>query len=139
MTPEQAPLSTADFVKTPETVRAEEVRREREELVVPAAQAAAEGVTVRTEEPAALFPDNEATDLRRRWTDVQTSFVDEPRRAVEQADGLVAAVMKRLAESFAGERANLERQWDRGTDVTTEDLRVAMQRYRSFFDRLLSI
>ena len=60
-------------------------------------------------------------------------------RAVEQADSLVADVMKRLAESFAGERANLERQWDRGGDVTTEDLRVALQRYRSFFDRLLTI
>ena len=70
---------------------------------------------------------------------MQTSFVDEPRRAVEQADELVAGVMKRLAETFARERANLEHQWDRGEDVTTEDLRVVMQRYRSFFDRLLSI
>jgi len=86
----------------------------------------------------ALFPERDASELRKRWSDVQTGFVDEPRRAVEQADGLVAEVMKRLAEGFAAERANLERQWDRGDNVTTEDLRLALQRYRSFFDRLLS-
>ena len=70
---------------------------------------------------------------------VQTAFVDEPRRAVEQADGLVAAAMKRLAEVFAEERSGLEKQWDRGDNVSTEDLRVALQRYRSFFHRLLAI
>jgi len=58
---------------------------------------------------------------------------------VEQADSLVADVMKRLADSFAGQRASLEKQWDRGDNVTTEDLRVALQRYRSFFDRLLTV
>ena len=91
----------------------------------------------RNESP--LFAENDATDLHRQWTDVQAGFVDEPRQAVKQADGLVADVMKRLAESFASERANLEHQWDRGDDVTTEDLRVALQRYRSFFDRLLAV
>lgn len=74
-----------------------------------------------------------------RWKEVQTAFVDEPRRAVEQADGLVASAMKRLAEIFADERSGLEKQWDQGTDISTEDLRVAFQRYRSFFDRLLSV
>jgi hypothetical protein len=64
--------------------------------------------------------------------------VDEPRKAVEEADKLVASVMKRLAEGFANERSKLEKQWDRGDNVSTEDLRVALQRYRSFFDRLLS-
>jgi hypothetical protein len=86
-----------------------------------------------------LFAERDSTELRNRWSDVQTGFVDEPRRAVEQADSLVADVMKRLAESFAAERASLEKQWDRGDNVTTEDLRVALQRYRSFFDRLLTI
>jgi hypothetical protein len=70
---------------------------------------------------------------------VQTAFVDEPRRAVEQADGLVASAMKRLAEVFAEERSKLEQQWDRGDNVSTEDLRIALQRYRSFFHRLLAI
>jgi hypothetical protein len=78
-------------------------------------------------------------ELRNRWSGVQTAFVDEPRSAVEQADGLVAAAMKRLAEVFAEERSRLEQQWDRGDNVSTEDLRIALQRYRSFFQRLLSI
>jgi hypothetical protein len=88
---------------------------------------------------APLFPTNELEELRNRWSGVQTAFVDEPRRAVEQADGLVASAMKRLAEVFAEERSRLEQQWDRGDNVSTEDLRIALQRYRSFFHRLLSI
>jgi hypothetical protein len=90
-------------------------------------------------ESAPLFPGGELNGLRTRWQAIQTSFVDEPRKAVEQADGLVASAMKRLAEVFAEERSELERQWDRGESVSTEDLRVALQRYRSFFDRLLSV
>ena len=86
-----------------------------------------------------LFPSNELEDLRDRWSSVQTTFVDEPRSAVEQADGLVAAAMKRLAEVFADERSRLEQQWGRGDNVSTEDLRIALQRYRSFFQRLLSV
>jgi hypothetical protein len=89
--------------------------------------------------PAPLFPNNELEGLRNRWSEVQTAFVDEPRSAVEKADGLVAAAMKRLAEVFAEERSKLEQQWDRGDNVSTEDLRIALQRYRSFFQRLLSI
>ena len=88
---------------------------------------------------APLFLNNELEELRNRWNGVQTAFVDEPRRAVEQADGLVASAMKRLAEVFAEERSKLEHQWDRGDNVSTEDLRIALQRYRSFFHRLLSI
>lgn len=88
---------------------------------------------------APLFPENELGNLRQRWSDIQTAFVDEPRRAVEQADGLVASAMKRLAEVFADERENLEKQWDRGDNVSTEDLRIAFQRYRTFFHRLLSV
>ena len=87
----------------------------------------------------ALFPENESKDFHKRWTDIQTAFVDEPRRAVERADELVAEVIKRLADSFAHERSRLEGQWGRGDNVSTEDLRVALQRYRAFFDRLLNI
>jgi hypothetical protein len=86
-----------------------------------------------------LFSTQEAEDLRVKWDAVQVDFVDEPRQAVEDADGLVAATMKRLAEIFAEERQTLEKQWDRGDDVSTEDLRVALQRYRSFFSRLLRV
>ena len=90
-------------------------------------------------EPMPLFSESEMGDFRSQWSKVQTGFVDEPRQTVEEADKLVAAVMQRLAEGFANERSGLEKQWDRGDDVSTEDLRVALQRYRSFFDRLLKL
>ena len=86
-----------------------------------------------------LFPHDELDNLRTRWKEIQTNFVDEPRKAVEEADGVVASAMKRLAEVFADERSNPEKQWDSGDNVSTEDLRVAFQRYRTFFDRLLSV
>jgi hypothetical protein len=90
-------------------------------------------------EPTPLFSESEMGDFRSQWSKLQTGFVDEPRRTVEAADKLVAAVMQRLAEGFANERSGLEKQWDRGDNVSTEDLRVALQRYRSFFDRLLKL
>jgi hypothetical protein len=90
-------------------------------------------------QPSPLFSEAEVGDLRSRWSSVQTAFVDEPRRAVEDADKLVASLMKQLAEGFANERSRLEGQWDRGDNVSTEDLRLALQRYRSFFDRLLKV
>jgi hypothetical protein len=86
-----------------------------------------------------LFSESEMGEFRSRWSTVQTGFVDEPRRTVEEADKLVASVMQRLAEGFAHERSGLEKQWDQGDNVSTEDLRVALQRYRSFFDRLLKL
>jgi len=86
-----------------------------------------------------LLASDIVNQLRGQWTDIQAGFVDEPRRAVERADGLVADAIKRLAETFSNERAQLEGQWDRGGDVSTEDLRQALQRYRSFFSRLLSV
>jgi len=90
-------------------------------------------------ETSPLFSESEMGEFRSRWSNVQTGFVDEPRRTVEDADKLVASVMQRLAEGFANERSGLEKQWDQGDDVSTEDLRVALQRYRSFFDRLLKL
>jgi hypothetical protein len=90
------------------------------------------------DKPGQLFPDNELNELRARWDKAQIGFVDEPRAAVEQADSLVATVVTRIAEQFAAERAELEHQWDRGDNVSTEDLRQALRRYRSFFDRLLA-
>lgn len=86
-----------------------------------------------------LFQESEVGDFRTRWSSIQTAFVDEPRRAVEEADNLVASLMKKLAEGFANERSRLEGQWDRGDNVSTEDLRIAFQRYRAFFDRLLKV
>src|SRR5690348_12463375 len=94
---------------------------------------------VRMARETPLLAGDVVNELRNRWTDIQAGFVDEPRRAVEQADSLVAEAIKRLAETFANERNTLEGQWDRGGDVSTEDLRQALQRYRSFFSRLLSV
>ncbi len=91
------------------------------------------------EKATPLFSEQEAKGFFARWDSLQVGFIDEPRHAVEQADNLVAGAMKRLAEIFADERAHLEGQWDRGDNVSTEDLRVAMQRYRSFFRRLLAV
>ena len=89
--------------------------------------------------PMPLFSESEMGDFRSQWGHIQSGFVDEPRRTVEDADTLVAAVMQRLAEGFANERSGLEKQWDGGDNVSTEDLRVALQRYRSFFGRLLKL
>ena len=85
-----------------------------------------------------LFPNDQSERFTNRWQEIQTSFVDQPRDAVAEADSLVADLMQRLAASFSQERERLEAQWDQGDDVSTEDLRVALTRYRSFFDRLLS-
>ena len=87
---------------------------------------------------APLFDDADTTRFRERWVELQTAFVDEPRDAVAKADELVAELMQQLAKRFNQERASLEGQWSRGEDVSTEDLRVSLQRYRSFFERLLS-
>jgi len=90
------------------------------------------------DESSELLASDDNEQFRRRWESIQTGFVDEPRETVEQADELVAQVMKRVAEGFATERERLEQQWGRGEDVSTEDLRVSLQRYRGFFERLLS-
>ena len=91
------------------------------------------------EERTALFASNESSELRSRWDSIQVGFVDEPRKAVEEADALVSQTMKRLAEIFADERQKLEQQWGRSENISTEDFRVALRRYRSFFARLLAI
>jgi hypothetical protein len=105
----------------------------------PAQPAAVVDRTAASTEPHAIFPGEEAGGFRSRWEAIQTGFVDEPRAAVEQADALVAQVVTRLAEVFSEERAQLEQQWDRGDNISTEDLRITLKRYRAFFDRLLAV
>jgi hypothetical protein len=85
-----------------------------------------------------LLADEELEEYRTRWEAVQVRFVDEPQRSVEEADALVTDLMRRLTETFADERASLEAGWEKGEEVSTEELRIALQRYRSFFDRLLA-
>jgi hypothetical protein len=115
------PLSTADLVRPAQ------------------AEPPAGAPQVRDEPSGPLFPAEEIGRFQSQWDAIQASFVDEPRRAVEQADQLVASAMARLAQIFAEQRAGLEGQWDRGEQVSTEDLRVTLQRYRSFFSRLLAM
>jgi hypothetical protein len=134
-------LSTSDVAATSvEHPVEDEQRFEREETAARDEAAAPEEAAAREEsaEVASLLPQADETDLRARWEEIQTRFVDDPRQAVEDADALVAGVMKRMAEGFAQAREQLEGQWSRGEDVGTEDLRLALQRYRSFFQRLLS-
>src|SRR5690349_1374641 len=85
-----------------------------------------------------LLPQDQSEGFTARWHEIQASFVDQPRDSVAEADTLVADLMQRLAAGFSDERERLEAQWDRGGDVSTEELRVALTRYRSFFERLLS-
>ena len=147
--PDDARLSTADLAAASDRAVERDVTRETRQpqqgVVADAStQRESQAETQREdgsdrERATPLFAGNETDDFRHRWTDIQAGFVDEPRQAVENADALVAQAIKRLAEIFAQERSTLEQQWAQGADVSTEDLRVALQRYRSFFDRLLSV
>jgi hypothetical protein len=94
---------------------------------------------VNDEELKSLFTTDEEQNFRSRWQNIQTGFVDEPRRAVEQADELVAEIMQQLAQSFSDQRNHLESEWEHSDKISTEELRLALRSYRSFFDRLLSI
>jgi hypothetical protein len=86
-----------------------------------------------------LFPASERNELEQKWNEIQARFVDEPRGSVEEANALVSDLMDRLVSSFSEQRERLEGQWERGDDVTTEDLRMVLMRYRSFFGRLLEV
>jgi len=86
-----------------------------------------------------LFRDDELQGFRSRWEQVQTSFVDEPRDSVQQADQLVSDLVDRLTSGFSETRSGLEEQWNQGEEASTEDLRVALMRYRAFFNRLLKV
>jgi hypothetical protein len=86
-----------------------------------------------------LFADDELAELRARWDNVQTGFVDDPQDCVQKADGLVSDVVEQLTNGFTEARSRLEQQWGRGEQASTEDLRVALKRYREFFDRLLAV
>ena len=125
-----------------ENIVTEEEREEKRLSTEDVAQAIGRPAGESTHKEANVTPllvADKSQEFRSRWDTIQTSFVDEPRPAVERADSLVAEVMQELARTFADERQKLEAQWGRGDDVSTEDLRIALQRYRSFFSRLLSI
>jgi hypothetical protein len=135
--PEKKNLTTADLVAAAEIPAAQrEVNRDRKEPVI---QNQNPDVRSEEEQLAPLFLPDMAKDFRSRWDAVQRSFVDDPRQAVRQADELVAQVMKSLAETFSNERAKLEAQVDQTDKASTENLRLGLRRYRSFFERLLSL
>lgn len=104
---------------------------------VPRAESAS-GSDAKADEQAPLLAQDEADRFRRRWEDLQAGFVDRPREMVEEADDLVGELMQQLTTGFDDERSSLEAQWEKGEEVSTEELRVALTRYRSFFNRLLS-
>lgn len=140
--PPRGELSTADLAVAADRNAAgstSALERNIADREVERARAASAPADVSPARDTPLLAQDVVNQLRSQWTDIQAGFVDEPRRAVERADGLVADAIKRLAETFANERNQLEGQWDRGGDVSTEDLRQALQRYRSFFSRLLSV
>jgi hypothetical protein len=129
-------LSTADFA----AVADREQIDQRNESGTGNGAGAARAFESPDGQSAPLFAADEGQRFRSQWTEIQTAFVDEPREAVAKADNLVAQAIQRLAGIFADERAKLEHEWSRGDDkVSTEDLRIALRRYRSFFDRLLSV
>lgn len=145
-------LSTADIAGSAEHREEKRLKAEREaerknDGVIPLGQSGTSDVEAGESapagnghnEPVTLFAPEAVEDYRSRWTSLQTSFVDEPRRAVQQADELVAEVINNLASTFSDERGKLEGQWDQGDKVSTEDLRLVLRRYRAFFDRFLSL
>jgi hypothetical protein len=130
-------LTTADLAAAAEMLTAQ--REVGQDLEVPASVIKTSEVNKEGEQLAPLFLPDVAKGFRSRWDAVQSSFVDDPRQAVRHGDELVAQVMKSLAETFSGQRAELEARVDRTDKASTEDLRVALRRYRSFFERLLSL
>jgi hypothetical protein len=86
-----------------------------------------------------FWGNGQVDDLRSQWTDIQTGFVDDPRKAVQQADQLLETTLHSLTDNFNNRRSALQRDWERNKDLSTEDLRVAMKRYRSFLEGLLTL
>jgi glycine cleavage system pyridoxal-binding protein P len=91
------------------------------------------------QEMEALFEQEESEKFRTQWLNIQGKFVDNPRESVREADELVASVLKSVTMGFHNRRTSLEKQWNSGSNISTEDLRLALKRYRSFFDRLLTL
>ena len=122
-----------DVVDTPE----EELENER-----PIEERIPENKTqtdTHNDELVPLFEEDAARKFRSRWLAIQSKFVDDPGDSVKQADNLVADVIKNVTMNFANRRVSLEKQWNGGDNTSTEDLRIALKQYRSFFDRLLTL
>jgi hypothetical protein len=140
MTESEKALTTSDLAAQPTDSADRPHARDEDRGGDNAARPDNEATLQAQSEPATtpLLSTDQSADLDGRWNEIQTAFVDEPRQSVERADQLVAELMQQLAKSFAETRNRLEQQWDSGDDVSTEDLRLALTRYRSFFHRLLA-
>jgi hypothetical protein len=136
--------STQDPQQAERDVEREERERERRQVQDDAARRAGgwNNDAIRdgaVEQLAALFDAETARGFRDRWNAVQIAFVDDPRQSVQRADELVGEVMKSLAESFARQRSTIETDMGESSKASTENLRVALRSYRSFFERLLAL
>ena len=141
MDEEKEKQMNVDVVDTPEEEVENERRVEAEERI-PENKVRADNypVDIQEEELAPLFEGDEAKKFRSRWLAIQSKFVDDPSDSVKQADDLVSDVIKSVTMNFSNRRIALENQWNGGEEkASTEDLRMAIKRYRSFFDRLLTL
>jgi hypothetical protein len=131
MEEEKEKQMNVDVVDTPEEQAENEQRAEE--------RTAENKNTMNDEEFITLFENDEAEKFRSHWLDIQSRFVDDPNNSVKDADELVASVIQSITKTFANKRIGLEKQWNNGDRVSTEDLRLALKRYRSFFNRLLTL
>jgi hypothetical protein len=135
----EPPLETVDATPDFEAPVEQPVEQPVEAASTQPAQPAEAAPAAAPDTDQVLFADGELTDMRSRWTEVQSAFVDDPRDCVQKADSLVADVVDRLTAGFSQARSGLEEQWSRGEEVSTEELRIALKRYREFFERLLAV
>jgi hypothetical protein len=119
----------------------ESVRREqgREPIPIRTGEPSQPPAPPQTSQSQSVLPKQQVDELRERWNVIQTAFIDEPRRSVKDADALVASATKQISDAFGNQRSQLEKQWSKGDQVSTEELRLTLQQYRTFFSRLLSI
>ena len=144
-TEEGEPLDFSAVETNPSAAEADSMTPPREQSTIPSEQSTTPTDATNPPEPVEssteqeLFADDHLAGLRARWDNVQAGFVDDPRECVHKADSLVSDVVEQLTSGFTQARSRLEEQWARGEDASTEDLRVALQRYREFFQRLLAV
>ena len=136
----QMNMDKVDAVDTgEERLRDEQIAEDQEQVEERRGEGRVPAGSTHEDDYTALSEDTEAEKFRTQWLEIQSRFVDDPRVAVKEADDLVADVIKDITRTFSDKRMTLENQWKSGDKVSTEDLRVAMQRYRSFFNRLLQL
>jgi hypothetical protein len=139
------PLDSSDAEKNPSAAEADSMTPPREQSTIRSEQPATRTDATDPAEPAEssteqeVFASDHLAGLRARWDNVQAGFVDDPRECVQKADSLVSDVVEQLTSGFSHARSRLEEQWARGEQASTEDLRVALKRYREFFERLLAV